>query len=37
MFVPTAPGGALLGATEWRTVGTSAILTLTFDFREKLQ
>ena len=32
MFVPT-----LLGATEWRTVGTPAILTLTLDVREKLQ
>ena len=31
------PRGALLGSTEWRTVGTPAILTLTLDFREKLQ
>ena len=35
MFVPTVR--PLLDATEWRTVGTPAILTLTLDFREKLQ
>ena len=32
MYVPTVRQGA-----EWRTVGTPAILTLTLDFREKLQ
>ena len=33
MFVPTMRQDA----TEWRTAGTSAVLTLTLDFREKVQ
>ena len=31
------PPGALLGATGCRAVRTPAVLTLTLDFREKLQ
>ena len=40
MFDPTLLDptfNTTLGVTEWRTVGTPAILTLTLDFGEKLQ